>query len=69
LQGLARALHAALLRDRQEERATLLVRPEAQAARQMYTSLGYEPVGRIKPYENAPVYQAMTKTLVSEQNP
>jgi ribosomal protein S18 acetylase RimI-like enzyme len=68
-QGLARALHSALLRDRREERATLLVRPEAQPARQMYTSLGYEPVGRIKPYENAPVYQAMIKTLVSVQLP
>jgi hypothetical protein len=35
----------------------------------MYASLGYEPVGRIKPYENAPVYQAMVKALVSAQLP
>jgi GNAT superfamily N-acetyltransferase len=68
-QGLARSLHSALLRDRQEQRATLLVRPEAQPARQTYTSLGYEPVGRIQPYENAPVYEAMIKTLVSVQLP
>lgn len=62
--GVARDLVAHLLEGRTEERVTLLVRPEAEAepARAAYRSWGYEVVGQLRPYEGAPVYDAMLLT-------
>ena len=57
--GIARALHAALLRERPEERVTLLVRPEAEPARQLYESLGYTSVCRLRPYIDGPIYNCL----------
>jgi GNAT superfamily N-acetyltransferase len=63
--GLGRALHAALLRDRSEERVTLLVRPETEAdpARQLYNTLGYMNVGPMRPSTDAPLYDCMLMSL------
>ena len=63
--GVARLLHAHLLAGLAEERATLLVRPEADAARHAYLSWGYERLGRLRPFPDAPVYDAMVKNLPS----
>jgi len=61
--GVARLLHAHLLAGLTEERATLLVRPEADAARCAYLSWGYQRLGRLRPFPDAPVYDAMVKNL------
>ena len=63
--GIARALHDSLLSGHSEERATLLVRPEAKAARAAYESWGYTRVGSIRPWPTAPVYNAMVLDLRS----
>lgn len=61
--GVGRLLHEALLADRSEERVTLLVRPEveAAAARAAYNGWGYRRVGRVQPFAGAPVYDAMLR--------
>jgi ribosomal protein S18 acetylase RimI-like enzyme len=61
--GIARALHNALLADRPEERATLLVRPEAASAQAAYRQWGYVRVGSIRPAIDAPLYDAMVLEL------
>jgi len=62
-QGIARALHAALLRDNPAERLTLAVRPEAEPAVALYAALGYRVVGRSCPWEGAPTYLYMLRWL------
>ena len=62
-QGLGRTLHDSLLHGRSEERVTLLVRPEAEAARRLYDNLGYRAVGRIRPGEDTPRYNALLLEL------
>lgn len=57
--GYARALHDALLRDRPEERATLLVEPDNVAARGAYLSWGWRKLSDLQPFVDAPVYEAM----------
>jgi ribosomal protein S18 acetylase RimI-like enzyme len=61
--GIAKALHDALLVDANEERATLLVRPEAVPARTAYERWGYARVGAIRPWPEAPLYDAMVLNL------
>jgi hypothetical protein len=61
--GIAKALHDALLVDANEERATLLVRPEAVPARTAYERWGYARVGAIRPWPGAPLYDAMVLNL------
>jgi ribosomal protein S18 acetylase RimI-like enzyme len=57
--GIGRELHTLLLAGLRNERVTLLVRPEAEAAQASYRSWGYDCVGRIQPFDGAPVYDAM----------
>lgn len=57
--GYARALHDALLHNRPEERATLLVRPDNTAAHQAYLSWGWYKIGELQPFDDAPVFDAM----------
>lgn len=66
--GIARRLHAALLDGADVERATLTVRPEPEAepARRAYTSWGYRTVGRSRPWDEAPIYDAMVLPLRQE---
>jgi ribosomal protein S18 acetylase RimI-like enzyme len=61
--GIAKAMHDALLVDADEERVTLLVRPEAMPARRAYERWGYARVGTIRPWPEAPLYHAMVLNL------
>lgn len=61
--GLGRALHDRLLAGAPVERALLLSRPEAEPAQAAYKRWGYERVGPIRPYDGAPVYDAMVLPL------
>jgi ribosomal protein S18 acetylase RimI-like enzyme len=61
--GIARALHTALLRDRPEQRVTLLVRPEAEPARELYDALGYSYVCTHQPYADGPTYRCLLMPL------
>lgn len=60
---VARALHTALLEGRAEERVTLLARPDAQAAQRTYAAWGYRRVGRIQPFVDSPVYDALVRSM------
>ncbi|HEV7824362.1 MAG TPA: GNAT family N-acetyltransferase [Mycobacteriales bacterium] len=60
--GVASRLHAELIGHREEARATILVRPE-NAARAMYLHWGYRRVGRLRPFADAPVYDALVLPL------
>lgn len=61
--GIARSMHDLLLGGRPEERVTLLVRPEAEAANAAYARWGYSPVGAIRPAPTAPLYTAMVMPI------
>jgi GNAT superfamily N-acetyltransferase len=61
--GYARALHDALLRDRAEQRAALLVIPDNVPARGAYLSWGWYVLGELQPFDDAPVYDAMVRKL------
>lgn len=61
--GVARELHAQLVAGRTEERVTLLVRPDALAAQRAYLAWGYAKVGRVRPFPDGPVYDAMLQAL------
>jgi ribosomal protein S18 acetylase RimI-like enzyme len=61
--GIGKAMHDALLVDADEERVTLLVRPEAMPARRAYERWGYTRVGAIRPWPEAPLYDAMVLNL------
>lgn len=61
--GYARALHDALLHDRPEERAILLVLPDNTAAQAAYRSWGWYKLGELQPFDDAPVYDAMVREL------
>lgn len=57
--GYAKQLHDALLLDRPEERATLLVKPSNIPARTAYLSWNWRRFGQLKPFEDAPVYESL----------
>jgi ribosomal protein S18 acetylase RimI-like enzyme len=59
--GYARQLHDALLEDRPEDRATLLVLPDNVPARAAYESWGWLKLGELQPFDDAPTYDAMIK--------
>jgi ribosomal protein S18 acetylase RimI-like enzyme len=61
--GIGNALHHELLVGREEQRVTLLCRPEATAARAAYTAWGYRDLGRLQPFPDAPIYIAMVRDL------
>jgi len=62
--GVGRELHAHVLAGLGEERVTLLVRPDVPAAQCAYRAWGYQCVGSIQPFPDAPVYDAMIKQIV-----
>ncbi|GAB3902348.1 GNAT family N-acetyltransferase [Kibdelosporangium lantanae] len=62
-QGYAHALHDALLADRPEQRATLLVRPDNIPARTAYLKWGWYILGKLQPFNDAPVYEALMLQL------
>ena len=61
--GIARTLHDALLADRPEHRATLLVDPGNTPARTAYLSWGWQLLGHLQPFPDAPVYDALVVDL------
>ncbi|TDC38350.1 GNAT family N-acetyltransferase [Micromonospora sp. 15K316] len=62
-QGIARALHDELMSSRAEERATLLVRPDNTAARNVYRSWGWQSITTLQPaWENAPTFLVLVRT-------
>ncbi|MGW7002625.1 GNAT family N-acetyltransferase [Streptomyces sp. NPDC054933] len=63
--GVATALHTALLDGMPAERATLTVRPEPEVdpAHQAYSHWGYRSLGPSRPWDDAPLYTAMIRTL------
>lgn len=61
--GVAKAMHDLLRADRRQERLTLLVRPEAAPALAAYQRWGYVRVGSIRPWPDAPLYDAMILRL------
>lgn len=60
--GYAHRLHDALLGERNEERAVLLVRPD-NPARELYRRWGWSVVGVAQPYDDGPRFEAMTIRL------
>lgn len=61
--GVARRLHDALLADRREERATLLVEQGNAPAKAAYVRWGWRRVGYLQPFPDAPVYDSMILAL------
>ncbi|MGH3973948.1 MAG: GNAT family N-acetyltransferase [Pseudonocardiaceae bacterium] len=61
--GYASALHDALLRNRPEARATLLVRPDNTTARRAYQSWGWRKIGELQPFDDAPIFDALMLDL------
>lgn len=61
--GYARAMSEALLAGLTVERATLLVRAENVPAYTAYRSWGYRVVGRMRPFDDSPLYEVMVKEL------
>ncbi|KPI10140.1 hypothetical protein OK074_3143 [Actinobacteria bacterium OK074] len=57
--GAARQIHDELLRGRAEDRATLLVERDHPKVRARYESWGYERLGEVLPFPDAPLYDAM----------
>jgi YD repeat-containing protein len=62
-QGIAQALHDALLRNRSESRATLLVRADNAPARIAYARWGWYPAAKLQPFPDSPVYDALILDL------
>jgi GNAT superfamily N-acetyltransferase len=62
-QGIGRVLHDALLSNRAEERATLLVELDNAPARSAYSSWGWQRLGRLRPFDDSPIFDAMVLHL------
>jgi GNAT superfamily N-acetyltransferase len=62
-QGVAKALHDALMGSRPELRATLLVLPDNLPASTAYASWGWRRIGGLKPFDDAPTYDALVLDL------
>jgi GNAT superfamily N-acetyltransferase len=60
--GYAHQLHDALLAGRREERATLLVRTD-NPARELYLRWGWRTAGKVQPFSDSPVFDAMVVDL------
>lgn len=61
-QGHGHALHDELLRAREEDRATLLVRTD-NPARELYLRWGWTVVGTMQPFPDSPIMEAMIRPL------
>lgn len=60
--GYGRALHDALLANRPERLADLLVRPD-NPARLAYLSWGWRKLGELQPFPDSPVFDEMARVL------
>jgi hypothetical protein len=61
--GAAQLIHDELLRDRAEERVTLLVERDHPKVRDRYEAWGYTWFGEVLPFPDAPLYDAMILRL------
>ncbi|WKX70865.1 N-acetyltransferase [Streptomyces sp. XD-27] len=61
--GVARRIHDELMGDRNEERATLLVERAHPRVRARYEEWGYQWLGELIPFPDAPIYDAMILPL------
>ncbi|AUY52307.1 GNAT family N-acetyltransferase [Streptomyces sp. CB01881] len=61
--GVAERLHSALMADRPEALAVLLVDPEHPKVQALYESWGYRKVGDRQPFPDSPRYAVMLRSL------
>ncbi|WP_028936517.1 GNAT family N-acetyltransferase [Pseudonocardia spinosispora] len=61
--GIAHQVHDELLYKRPERRATLLVREENETARAAYFKWGWRQIGKLRPFPDAPHYDALVLDL------
>ena len=66
--GIARTVHTALMTGRTEDRATLLVRSDNEPAQAAYRRWGYTSIGKLKPFADAPVYDALILPLHADSS-
>lgn len=64
-QGIADQLHSALLQERSEDLAVLLVDVTHPKVQGLYESWGYDKVGEQRPFADSPLYAVMVKSLRS----
>ncbi|MEY2245957.1 GNAT family N-acetyltransferase [Streptomyces sp. BF23-18] len=62
-QGIAERLHEALLSERPEDLAVLLVDVTHPKVQDLYDSWGYAKVGEQQPFADSPLYSVMIKDL------
>jgi GNAT superfamily N-acetyltransferase len=63
--GYARQMHDSLIDHRPEARATLLVLPDNVPARSAYLTWGWYKLGDLRPFDDAPLYDAMVLDIKS----
>jgi GNAT superfamily N-acetyltransferase len=69
-QGIGRTLHDLVLADRAEERATLVVPPEAAPAQQAFRSWGWRRIARTRdPRAGSPVSDVLVMELAADLRP
>ena len=61
--GYGRLIHDALLRDRPEVIANLVVRPDNIPAQAAYAAWNWHKIGTKKPFEDSPVFDSLIKIL------
>ncbi|MFJ5780388.1 GNAT family N-acetyltransferase [Streptomyces sp. NPDC093094] len=62
-QGIADRLHEALVQERSEDLAVLLVDVTHPKVQKMYETWGYEKAGEQRPFADSPLYAVMVKKL------
>ncbi|MFF4549776.1 GNAT family N-acetyltransferase [Streptomyces sp. NPDC001435] len=62
-QGISERLHEALLKERTEDLAVLLVDVTHPKVQELYKSWGYAKVGEQQPFADSPVYAVMVQDL------
>jgi GNAT superfamily N-acetyltransferase len=66
--GIAAMLHDELMSGRTEDRATLLVESANAPAHNAYTAWGWRRLGRLKPFPDSPLYDAMILELAARRS-
>ncbi|GAA2370810.1 N-acetyltransferase [Streptomyces cuspidosporus] len=61
--GVAKQIHDELLRSRHEQRVTLLVERDHPRVRARYEAWGYQWLGEVVPFPDAPLYDALMLPL------
>ncbi len=61
--GVSERLHEALLKERREDLAVLLVDVTHPKVQELYETCGYEKAGEQQPFADCPAYAVMVKRL------